>query len=121
MIDWQAVIALVLIPALPALLVQVINIVWIGLFKRPKPSLTAIRWLVYASAVGVTLLQTQVSLPPTSEPSVFIPAVLGLAVAVTQGAQLFYDKFLQPVLGGIDALVFKGLRLGFLAPKRKPS
>jgi hypothetical protein len=119
-IDWQAVIALVLIPAVPSLLVQAINVVWIGLFKQPKPSTSATRWLVYGAAIGVTLLQTQVALPPTSEPSIFIPAVLALAVAVTQGAQLFYDKFLQPVLGGIDALVFKASRLGFLAPKRTP-
>lgn len=118
MIDWKEVITLVLIPAAPALIVQVINIGWIGLLKRPKPTTAAIRWIVYIASAGVTLLQTQVALPPTSDPATFIPAVLGLAVAVSQGAQLFYDKFLQPVLGGIDALVFNGQRLGLLAPKR---
>jgi hypothetical protein len=118
MIDWQQVVAIVLIPATPLLIVQAINIVWSGLFQQPKPSLTVIRWLVYAASIGITLLQTSIALPPISEPAPFVLALLTLAGAVHTAAQMLYDKFLQPVLEGLDRIVFAGRALGLLAPKR---
>lgn len=118
MIDVQQVVSLILIPVVPLLLVQIINIVWAGAFGQPKPSLTVIRWLVYAASVGVALLQTQITLPPISEPGPFVLALFTIAATVHASAQVLYDKFLQPVLEGIDKLIFKSRSLGLLAPKR---
>jgi hypothetical protein len=110
-----------LLPFVPALLTQVITI-GVGLFGGKKPSKGALQWIVYGASVGATIYLNPVPLPVFGEdPVLAIGAVLAFAGVVSSGAQVYYDKWVQPVLGGIDKRVFKARSLGLLAPKRTPT
>jgi hypothetical protein len=114
-------ILLALLPFVPALLTQVITI-GVGLFGGKKPSKGALQWIVYGASVGATIYLNPVPLPVFGEdPVLAIGAVLAFAGVVSSGAQVYYDKWVQPVLGGIDKRVFKARVLGLLAPKRTPT
>jgi len=121
--DWQQIVEIAIVPFVPSVLVQAINIVWIGVFKQPKPSIKVIRWLCFGAAIAVTAVYTPLALPAlptTDDPVAFVggifaagTAVILWAGALSVAAQVYYDKFLQPVLGGIGGKVG-----ALLAPKR---
>jgi len=111
-------ILLALLPFVPALLTQVISI-GVGLFGGAKPSKGTLQWIVYGASVGATLYLNPVPLPVFGEdPILAVGTVLAFAGVVSSGAQVYYDKWVQPVLGGIDKRVFWARPMGLLAPKR---
>lgn len=114
-------ILLALLPFVPALLTQLITIL-VGVLGGDKPSVRTLQWIVYGASVGATIYLNPVPLPAFSDdPVASVASVLAFAGVVSVGAQVYYDKWIQPVLGGIDKRVFKTFSFGLLAPRRNKS
>ena len=110
-------------------IVQIINIVWVGLLKKPKPSIGSIRWVLFGTALVLAYFWNPVQLPALDDPMAFGVALIAIALEIFVFAQILYDKLLELVLGGLDRLVLtpivktiggdKEATVSFLRPSRK--
>lgn len=118
-----------LIVFLATAIVQIINIVWVGLLKRPKPSIGSIRWVLFGTSLVLVYYWSPIQLPTTEDPMAFAVVLIGIALEIFVFAQIVYDKLLELVLGGLDRLVLtpivatitgdKEATVSFLRPSRK--
>ena len=118
-----------LVVFLATAIVQLINIVWVGLLKKPKPSIGSIRWVLFGTAIVLAYFWNPVQLPALDDPMAFGVALIAVALEIFVFAQIVYDKLLELVLGGLDKFVLtpivktisgdKEATVSFLRPSRK--
>ena len=95
------------------LIVQFLKIVWVGIFKQPKPSAGILRIVVFVVAVAWGYFDAGVEMPVYEDPMQFALALIegvGLILIVAHNA---YEVILKPVLGWLDSKI---LRRAILAP-----
>ena len=86
-----------------ALIIQVLKIVWVGLFKQPKPTKGVTRFLVFAVSIPVALIFGGFVAPELSEnPMQYAIAIVAAAGEVLVFAHVFYEAILSGVFGWLD-------------------
>ena len=86
-----------------ALIIQALKIVWVGLFKQPKPTKGVTRFLVFAVSIPVALAFGGFGVPELGEnPMQYAIALIAVASEVLVFAHLFYEAILSGVLGWLD-------------------
>ena len=95
-------------------IVQVIKIVWMGLFKKPKPSTGTLGVILFVVAIPLAYFFAGVT-PPAygGDLAAYAIALLEAALSILVVARVVYEKLLEGVLGWTDEKVF---RSSVLAP-----
>lgn len=80
-------------------LFQVIKIVWVGVFRQPKPTLATLRLLVFALAVPFGIAWAEPVLPAFPD----LPVLVGLEPLAIAGAVIAFAGAVVDFLGGLVA------------------
>ena len=121
-----------------------LTIVWVGIFKQPKPKTMVLKAIVFVGSVVLAFVWTPLTLPTFpifgGDPAIYAMAILewagfllAAALAIMKLAQLVFDFLWAPLMGFLDkkilapiaakaadkptALYLKGFA-GFLRPRR---
>lgn len=95
-------------------IIQSAKIVWMGLFKKPKPTEGQIRWIVFVVSIAISYFWSDVALPPITDPMAFAVDLIIITLNVFVFAHLIYATILKGVLEWIDGKILRGKKL--LAP-----
>lgn len=97
-------------------IVQVIDIGWVKLLKKPKPQKGTLQIICFVASVPLAYFWGGVQ-PPIFEGNIFafVSTLLTASSTVFVVAQVVYDKLMEPILGWIDTKV---LRLELFRPVR---
>ena len=81
------------------IITQAIKIVYVGLFKQPKPSEGNMRIIAFGASVVAGYFYSGVTLPPLSDPMALATALLEGATTIFVFAHLAYEVFVSNFLG----------------------
>ena len=97
--------------------VQGLKIVYVGLFKRPKPGKNSMRLVVFVLSVPIGYFYSGVAAPVYGgDPLEFAQELIFLASGVLIWSGLAYDYILGGVFGWLDQPITKRLGRALLAP-----
>jgi len=86
-----------------ALIIQAIKIIWVGLFKKPKPTAGHTRLLVFIVSIPVAFVFGGFGLPELGEdPMQFAIALIAASGEVLMFAHILYEAILKGVLEWLD-------------------
>ena len=86
-----------------ALIIQAIKVIWVGVFKKPKPTAGHTRLLVFVVSIPVALGFGGFAAPELGENLMqYAIALVATASEVLVFAHIFYEAILSGVLGWLD-------------------
>ncbi len=89
-------------------IVQLFSVVWVGLFKQPKPTEGMMRVIVFVVAVVWAYFATEIEFPAIEDPMQLAIALLEYGMVILVVAHNAYEVILKPVLEWVDAKVLGG-------------
>ena len=95
------------------LIIQFLKVVWVGIFKQPKPSVGVMRIIVFVVALVYGYFDAGIDFPAYKDPMQFALDLIEFGGVIVVAADRAYHVILKPILEWLDSKV---LRRAVLAP-----
>lgn len=89
------------------LIIQFLKIVWVGIFKQPKPSAGIMRIVVFVVALVYGYFVSSIKFPAYEDPMQFALALFEIGGVILVAAHNAYDVILKPILEWLDSKILK--------------